>query len=90
MKYFTPKLRLGSNGPHSKAALGTWDKPVAPYPDAGPLHSRGVLVRPPRCFWFARSGTLVSVQRNAERICDAFQFPVRIVFIPNPACFVAG
>jgi hypothetical protein len=26
MKYFTPQMWLGLNGPRSKAALGTWDR----------------------------------------------------------------
>jgi hypothetical protein len=31
MKYFTPQMWLGFNGPHSKAALGTWDRKFDAY-----------------------------------------------------------
>ena len=31
MKYFTPQLWLGFNGPRSKAALGTWNRRFEAY-----------------------------------------------------------
>ncbi len=31
MKYFTPEMWPGFNGPHSKAALGTWDRRFEAY-----------------------------------------------------------
>jgi hypothetical protein len=31
MKYFTPRMWPGFNGPHPKAALGTWDRRFEAY-----------------------------------------------------------